>query len=220
MQETIQQIRKQLRLAMNGVVSSSMREKGMDYKMNFGVSVPKIKEIASQYQPNEELASLMWVQDVRELKIMATLLFPVDLFTLDVAERWVREIKHLEISEQLAANLLPKLSFAEELAARFITDEEEFVSVTGYLLFARLCSLGKSLQEVHVNLLLDEAYKVLNKGLSRKQRAASLALKRFGRQSAEQGTAVLNAIAEFKNSESPERTEIYNDIKFEFEYYE
>ena len=31
MQETIQQIRKQLRLAMNGVVSSSMREKGMDY---------------------------------------------------------------------------------------------------------------------------------------------------------------------------------------------
>ena len=116
--------------------------------------------------------------------------------------------------------MLPKLPFAEELAARFITDEEEFVSVTGYLLFARLCSLGKSLQEVHVNLLLDEAYKVLNKGLSRKQRAASLALKRFGRQSAEQGTAVLSAIAEFKNSESPERTEIYNDIKFEFEYYE
>ena len=60
MQETIQQIRKQLRLAMNGVVSSSMRDKGMDYKMNFGVSVPKIKEIASQYEPSEALASLLW----------------------------------------------------------------------------------------------------------------------------------------------------------------
>lgn len=219
MQEKIQEIRKQLRLVMNGVVSSSMREKGIDYKMNFGVSVPKIKEIASQYQPDAALASLMWEQDVRELKIMATLLFPVDEFTSEVANQWVRGIKQMEIAEQLTANLLPKLPFAEELAVVWITDEEEFVSVTGYLLFARLCTLGQLLQDAHASLLLDEGYKVLNIGLSRKQRAASLALKRYGRQSVAQGTAVLGVISEFWNSGLPEKTEIYNDIKFEFEYY-
>ena len=37
MQEQIRDIRKRLRLAMNGVISTSMREKGMNYKLIFGV---------------------------------------------------------------------------------------------------------------------------------------------------------------------------------------
>ena len=39
-QETLQAIRKRLRLAMNGVIASSMREKGMQYKLIFGVPFP------------------------------------------------------------------------------------------------------------------------------------------------------------------------------------
>ena len=37
LQDEIREIRKQLRLAMNGVISTSMREKGIVYKLNFGV---------------------------------------------------------------------------------------------------------------------------------------------------------------------------------------
>ena len=36
--ETIRTLRNQLRLAMNGVTATSMREKGLRYKLNFGVS--------------------------------------------------------------------------------------------------------------------------------------------------------------------------------------
>lgn len=219
MQETIQQIRKQLRLAMNGVVSSSMRDKGMDYKMNFGVSVPKIKEIASQYEPSEALASLLWEQDVRELKIMATLLYPADAFTTEAANRWVSELKHLEIAEQLVANLLPKLPFAEALATQWITDTREFVSVTGYLLLARLCTLGNQLTDSTAGLMVNAAASVVEEGLSRRQRAASLALKRYGRQSQTQAASVLRAIEGLQASGEAGRLEIYNDIKFEFEYY-
>lgn len=219
MQETIQQIRKQLRLAMNGVVSSSMRDKGMDYKMNFGVSVPKIKEIASQYEPSESLASLLWEQDVRELKIMATLLYPADAFTAEAANRWVSELKHLEIAEQLVANLLPKLPFAEALATQWITDTREFVSVTGYLLLARLCTLGNQLTDSTAGLMVNAAASVVEEGLSRRQRAASLALKRYGRQSQTQAASVLRAIEGLQASGEAGKLEIYNDIKFEFEYY-
>jgi hypothetical protein len=45
--ELIKDIKKQFRLYMNGVVSQSMREKGLDYKLNFGIEVPRIKEIAA-----------------------------------------------------------------------------------------------------------------------------------------------------------------------------
>lgn len=37
LQDELKEIRTQLRLAMNGVISTSMREKGIVYKLNFGV---------------------------------------------------------------------------------------------------------------------------------------------------------------------------------------
>ena len=43
LQDEIREIRKELRLAMNGVISTSMREKGIVYKLNFGVPYPEIK---------------------------------------------------------------------------------------------------------------------------------------------------------------------------------
>ena len=41
--ETIKDIKGQFRLFMNGVVSQSMREKGLDYKLNFGIELPRLK---------------------------------------------------------------------------------------------------------------------------------------------------------------------------------
>lgn len=44
--EQLKEIKTQLRLSMNGAVSQSMREKGLVYKLNFGVELPRIKAIA------------------------------------------------------------------------------------------------------------------------------------------------------------------------------
>ena len=41
--EQLKEIKTQLRLSMNGAVSQSMREKGLVYKLNFGVELPRIK---------------------------------------------------------------------------------------------------------------------------------------------------------------------------------
>ena len=43
--EQLKDIKTQLRLSMNGAVSQSMREKGLVYKLNFGVEIPRIKMI-------------------------------------------------------------------------------------------------------------------------------------------------------------------------------
>ena len=72
LQDEIREIRKQLRLAMNGVISTSMREKGIVYKLNFGVPYPEIKGIARKHKPNGELAAALWKEDIREFKILAT----------------------------------------------------------------------------------------------------------------------------------------------------
>ena len=68
LQDEIREIRKQLRLAMNGVISTSMREKGIVYKLNFGVPYPEIKGIARKHKPNGELAAALWKEDILSLR--------------------------------------------------------------------------------------------------------------------------------------------------------
>lgn len=58
--ETIREIKSKFRLFMNGKISQSMREKGIDYKLNFGIEYPRIKEIAAGYECNHELAQALW----------------------------------------------------------------------------------------------------------------------------------------------------------------
>ena len=101
LQDELKEIRTQLRMAMNGVIATSMREKGIDYKLNFGVPLPEIKQIAARHEPGSDLAAALWKEDIREFKILASLLQPVDDFPFKQAEQWVKEIPYLEIAEQL-----------------------------------------------------------------------------------------------------------------------
>ncbi|MDH6535076.1 DNA alkylation repair protein [Parabacteroides sp. 52] len=220
MHNTLKDIRTQFRLSMNGIVSQSMREKGAVYKLNFGVSLPKIREIAQRYTKDAALAEALWQEDVREMKILATLLQPLDSFTVEQAELWAAGVKQQEIAEQLCMNLLQELPFAEELAMKWICREEEFFVVMGFLLLARLYMKGFCLRQEYMPLFMRRAKEVMDVGLSRSQRASLLALKYYGRQSSEQADIVLLALADYPLSGSPEREEFYEDLKFEFQYYQ
>lgn len=66
MEEQLREVRKRLRMAMNGIVSNSLRQKGMNYKLIFGVPLPEIKEIAKSFEMNADFARALWVADVRK----------------------------------------------------------------------------------------------------------------------------------------------------------
>lgn len=219
MQDLIKEIRVRLRLGMNGVVSQSMREKGMVYKLNFGLLLPQIKAIAADFDKNAALAEALWKEDIREFKILATLLQPVDGFTYPQAMRWIGEIPYQEIAEQVCINLLKKLPFAQELVWQCYFMEKDYFRIVAFLLVAQLCKVGKRLEESCVCGLLAVGKHVLDKGVSTEQRAALIALKQFGRQAPEQTDRVLSVFGTYKDCGCPVREEFYNDLKFEFDYY-
>lgn len=220
----LKEIRRRLRLSMNGAVSASMRAQGVDYKVNFGVLLAHLKELASLYVKDAGLAEALWQTDTRELKILATILYPPEQFTPERAEAWTAAVRHQEIAEQYCINLLQELSFALELAGRWIDAEEEYAAVVGYTLYARLFTKGgvfppEKLPEEEAHFL-QSARTALLGGISRRQRAALLALKRYGRQSGEQQAAVLNVLSDFQASGDAGKREFYSDLLFEFEYYQ
>ncbi|WP_106829308.1 DNA alkylation repair protein [Parabacteroides pacaensis] len=218
MNPIIQQIRQRLRLAMDGAVSASMRAKGVNYKLNFGVTLPRLKEIAADFTPDAALAQELWQQDVRELKILATMLYPKDLFTSQQAGEWVSTIRHIEIAEQFCANLMQDLPFASTCAATWIQDSTDYISITGYILYTRLFIKGINLTPTEKASFLQTTLALLRQPYSYSQQVALTALKRYGRQSREHAREVLDTFAEFRHTLPLEKQEIYNDLKFEFEY--
>lgn len=216
MEEIIKDIRKRCRMAMNGIASTSMRKQGVDYKLNFGVSIQKIKEIAERYTPEKDLAETLWEENTRELKILATLLYPIEEFTKEVADRWVKDISHQEIREQACINLFQKLDFAGKLATEWTAYEDEDIRATGYWLIASLIKIKRS-SEVHLDRYPEIWEDVVNNNTSLKN-AALTALKFFGRVSKAITAEILSKLAPLNESDDLAKKEIYNSLKFEFEY--
>lgn len=155
--EEIRKIKQELRLSMNGVASALMRENGLNYKLNFGVEIPRLQSIASEFQPNHELAQALWKENIRECKILAGMLQPVDSFYPEIAEIWIEGMPTAEIAQLTVMNLFQKLPYASEKAFQWIAREEEMFQLCGYLLLARLFMKGEPLNERAENEFLDQA---------------------------------------------------------------
>ena len=220
LQDEIREIRKELRLAMNGVISTSMREKGIVYKLNFGVPYPEIKGIARKHKPNGELAAALWKEDIREFKILATFLQPAETLPLDEAKRWVKEIPYLEIAEHCCRNLFVHLP---DLVA---DKKNEVARTVAFLTWAENFKRGGSLSSVVLGSFLAETLSSLAetkdfKSTLKEKQASIQAMKFYGRQSEGNAERILDGFKEFQEAagNTPELQEIYNELKFEFEYY-
>ena len=74
----VKAIKQSFRLKMDGVASTSMRNKGLDYKINWGVGIPDLRKMAQEYGKDYALAIELWKENIRECKILATLIMPPD----------------------------------------------------------------------------------------------------------------------------------------------
>lgn len=214
---------------MNGVISTSMRQKGMNYKLIFGVPFPEIKRIAATHEPDAELARAMWKEDVREMKILATLLFPAGSMTQEEALAWMREIPYPEIAEQCCNNLFPTVEQPDQLALKFLADKKSpFGRMCGFLLWAQLFKKNLAVEKSRVEAFLAECTCTIHPDVEagatasswQEKQAAVQALKFFGRLSPINAQNALSVIAEDGQPETEELKAYYDDLQFEFAYYE
>ena len=215
--ETIKEIKKQFRLFMNGVVSQSMREKGLDYKINFGIELPRLKEIAAKFEKNHDVAQALWKENIRECKILAGLLQPVETFYPEIADIWVEDMHYPEIAELTCMNLFRHLPYASEKAFQWIADEREYFQFCGYMLMARLLMQGNEMNERAENEFLDQALTALRGETGMVCRAASTALRRYASQSPANARKLQKILQPMAASAKPEVLALLEDVKLEAE---
>ncbi|VBB46394.1 conserved hypothetical protein [uncultured Paludibacter sp.] len=211
----IKEIRKKVRLSMNGVVADTMKERGLIYKQNFGVQTPRLKEIASAYTPNYDLAQRLWALNIRETMILATLLQPIENFTEKNADDWLDNIQNIELAEQTCMNLFAKLPFAKEWSIKRIYSEKLWEQITGFILATRI---REKFNFQDINEIVNRAFQLLETEEYHLYKAVSVCLARICRNSKEIKNFIADKIIPYEKSEKKGLryafTEITQEISF------
>lgn len=144
---------RRLRVEMNGAVTDSMREKGMSYGLNYGVSIPTIKDVAADHFPDHELAESLWKQDVRELKLAALYIDDPKRVSREQMNRWSADWKTAELTEQSAMQLFWKSPDAEAVITQWLGESDSSRRTAAYYMLGRLA--GAADKNPFTSLLCD-----------------------------------------------------------------
>ena len=98
-----------MRREMNGEVSETMTDRGVSYGLNYGVSIPSVREIARRETADHAFAKYLYGQQVRELRLAACHLADPAMVTVDEFSFWSRGLTTGELAAELAFALLSRI---------------------------------------------------------------------------------------------------------------
>ena len=125
---------------MNGVASAHARQTE-DYRVNWGVELPRLAKIADEIDENARtegvslraLSQALWNESVRECKILACMLMPTEEFSEDQCDLWVESIRTEEIATMFCLYLVKRLPYASTKAYDWMASESPMLQACGFL---------------------------------------------------------------------------------------
>ena len=175
----VKEIKQSFRQMMDGSVAKSMRDKGVDYKLNWGATLPRLQGKAAELGKNYDLAIALWKENVRECKILATMMMPADQVLPEVIDIWMEQTDTQEIAEQAAYNLYQYLPYAPEKAYTWMASEKELYQLCGFHVLSRLFMNKQEPNERGINEFIDQALAALQGNSLPVKKAAMSCMQRF-----------------------------------------
>lgn len=214
LRERVRKVKEMLRLSMDGSTAARLRHLG--YKLTFGVTYPRLRELTAEIEPDAELAENLWGLRQRETMLIATIIMPTECCTPEVAERWVSEAFNEEIAEYLSRNLLIRLDFAGNIVESLADATEWQKMLIGYSLHSRLLMNDRSADtmiERYLSKSVDDVYNTDKRALS----AIAFFLKQVARRE-QYLDRVKSIIAQLKTSESISAQWVAEEVNTFVEY--
>lgn len=175
----VKTIKQSFRLMMDGAIAQSMRDKGVNYHLNWGATLPRLREKADEIGYDYHLAIALWKENVRECKILATMIMPPNEIHPDVIDIWMEQTETLEIAEQASMNLYQYLPYAPMKAYQWIATNKEFCQICGFHVLSRLFANGQEPNERGISEFLDQADAALQSSSVAVRKAALNSLNHF-----------------------------------------
>lgn len=103
-----------------------------------GLSIPDLRRMAKDIQPDHQLALELWESGIPEARILAAMIDIPEQATNDQLEAWVKDFNSWDICDQVCDNLFEHTRFAWDKIREWSIREEEFVKRAAYALLACL----------------------------------------------------------------------------------
>lgn len=126
-----------MRKQMNGAVADAMYYYGADYGLNYGVSLPTVRQIAREQEKDHALALYLYKQQVRELRLAALHIAKAEVITMEELPTWAEGVINSEIAEEMAFALLPHTTIISDIFAAWSESDNEFLAYATLMAAAR-----------------------------------------------------------------------------------
>lgn len=155
--QKLQLIKRDFRSLMNGTAAASLREKGLHYRLIFGVEWPQLMRLSAEIGKDHDLAQALWKEDIRECRLLAGLIQPVETFSQELADVWIETMHYPEEAQYTVLSLFQHLPHVSEAAFNWIARSEEMYRLCGWLVLARLFMKGLPLNTRSEDEFIDQA---------------------------------------------------------------
>lgn len=177
--QKVQEIKRSFRLMMDGATAASMRQKGLQYKLNWGATLPRLRQLADEIGKDYHLAIALWKDNVRECKILATMIMPPKEMLPEIADLWMEQVETVEIAEQAAFNLFQYLDYAADKAFLWLSSSQDLPQICGYHVLSRMFMRGCEPTERDINEFVDQALVALQSSNTDLKKAAMQSIIHF-----------------------------------------
>jgi 3-methyladenine DNA glycosylase AlkD len=126
---------------------AGMARFGINPRNTYGVTIPRLRQIAREHKKDHTLALQLWSSDIHEARILATLIDnPAEVNEAQM-DKWVRDFDSWDICDQCCSNLFTRTEFAYEKADHWSTNNREYVRRAGFVMMAALAVKDKKAED-------------------------------------------------------------------------
>ncbi|RZV45035.1 MAG: DNA alkylation repair protein, partial [Acidimicrobiales bacterium] len=109
---------------------------GINVDRALGLSMPEIRGIAKQITKDHDLAEALWLTDLHDTRLIASMVDHPKWVTEDQMERWVVGFDSWDVCDQTCGELFDKTPFVTQKIHDWSARPEEFVKRAGFALIA------------------------------------------------------------------------------------
>jgi len=193
---------KKLKSLSNPEAIIGMARYGITPENTYGASIPSLRKIAKEIGISHKLAQQLWITDIRETRILASMIDDLDMVTEEQMENWVNEFNYWEICDQCCMNLFEKTKFAYKKAVEWSSREKEFIKRAGFVLMARLAVSDKKADDKRFEKFFPVIKREATDDRNYVKKAVNWALRQIGKRSLNLNSKAINAAKEIQGMDS------------------
>ena len=201
-QMTIELVVQELRKRGSSKAREGMSRFGIITSKALGVSIPQIRDLAKTIGTNHELAQQLWITEIHEARILASMVDDPAKVSENQMEKWAGDFDSWDVVDGCCGNLFDKTRFAIRKAHEWSKRREEFVKRAGFVLMAELAVHDKKASNQTFLDFLPATVREASDERNFVKKAVNWALRQIGKRNAILNAAVIRTCKEIRNSES------------------